>query len=323
MGSNLKTSHFNHLQQPRIEGNSDEPSSQQTNLNEENSRNETGVVCELNGKRVSASANELVSSSDERGIVGVSESFDLNRLHVCSSGLVAIADSYSCSDDETSLKNAAGFLNLKIANTEDECRKDVENNYNSVHASAVSLSENDTSCKKQEGSLNRENLEDVQSKMIEVKNMGCTLKSPGKDAHTFGKPVNDGETSVEVADIGKVTELAHDGHTPISSNVVDTGHEKEPVNVRLLIKEPMNVGNRSTKCVNATNPLEDSDTTHEVYVMSNIDKELEIICKVKSTAKMDKSEEEEENSSSDESSSDSDDESSSSETSTSSDTSSE
>lgn len=322
MESNLKTSYFSHLQQPRIEGNSDEPSSQKTNLNEENSKNETGVVCELNGKRVSASANELVSSSDERGIVGVSESFDLNRLHVCSSGLVAIADSYSCSDDETSLKNAAGFINLKIANAEDECRKDVENK-NSVHASAVSLSENDTSCKKQEDSLNLENLEDVQSNMIEVKNMGCAHKSPGKDAHTLGKLVNDGETSVEVADIGKVTEPAHDGHTPISGNVVDTEHEKEPVNVRRLMKEPMNVGNRSTKCVNATNPLEDSDTTHEVYVMSNIDKELEIICKVKSTAKMDKSEEEEENSSSNESSSDLDDESSSSETSTSSDTSSE
>ena len=317
MESNLKT----HSQQPRIEGNSDEPSSQQTNLNEENSRNETGVVCELNGKRVSASANELVSSSDERGIVGVADSFDLNPLHVCSSGLVAIADSYSCSDDETSLENAAGFINLKIANAEEECGEDVENN-NSVHARAISLSEDDTSCKKQEGSLNLENLEDVQSKIIEVKNMGCTLKSPGKDSHTLGKPVNDGETSVQVANIGQVTEPAHDGHIPITSNAVDTGHKKELVNVRLSIKEPMNVGHTSTKCLNATSPLVDSDTTHQVYVMSNIDKELEIICKEKSTTKMDKSEEED-NSSSDESSSDSDDESSSSETSTSSDTSSE
>jgi len=301
--------------QPLKDGNS----SRLAVLTEAVSRNEVSVSTESDGKSGIDVTGDKGFLKEEKEVCSDLNSTNVNRLN----GLASIADSYSVSDGESCGESSVDSFNFRNA----ECDVKVSDNNVDTCVNPVCGSDKETLWEEQKNDLNSQTLMDTTAHVKQLESEGCLMKPPGNNGCTPVDPVkieqtlytlNGGSSDMEQVNEGQtlkeclngehgVTEHVNVGHTLEQQDAGHTGTE----NARCTL----------VQCGNVLNAPAESDTNHQVYTMSSIDKELESICKNEEGAVQAGKLEEADSSSSD-SSSDSDDDSSSSESSTSSDSSS-
>ncbi|KAJ7370477.1 H/ACA ribonucleoprotein complex non-core subunit naf1 [Desmophyllum pertusum] len=132
--------------------------------------------------------------------------------------------------------------------------------------------------------------------LMETESDECTLIKPEGDGHTFIEPQSDGCTLLESksnghtlmetgSDVNTLAEPESDGHILIEPLI--NGHTlMETENDRLTLIEPKRECTLTTEPETHGHTPTCSDTGHQVYAMSSIDKELEIISEVDGTSQM-------------------------------------
>ena len=286
--------------QPLKDGNS----SRLALLTEAVSRNEVSVSTESDGKSGIDVTGDKGFLKEEKEVCSDLNSTNVNRLN----GLASIADSYSGSDGESCGESSVDSFNFRNAKIKVECDVKVADNNVDTCVNPVCGSEKETSWEEQKNDLNSQTLMDTTAHVKQLESEGCLMKPPGNNGCTPVDPVKIEQTLYTLNGGSSDMEHVNEGHTLEQQ---DAGHTATE-NVRCTL----------VQCENVLNAPAESDTNHQVYTMSSIDKELESICKNEEGAVQTGKLEEADSSSSD-SSSDSDDDSSSSESSTSSDSSSE
>lgn len=132
--------------------------------------------------------------------------------------------------------------------------------------------------------------------LMETESDECTLIKPEGDGHTFIEPQSDGCTLLESksnghtlmetgSDVNTLVEPESDGHILIEP--LSNGHTlMETENDRQTLIEPKRECTLTTEPETHGHTPTCSDTGHQVYAMSSIDKELEIISEVDGTSQM-------------------------------------
>ena len=306
--------------QPITDGNS----SRLAVLTEAVSRNEVSVTTESDGKSGIDVTGDKGFLKEEKEVCSDLNSTNVNRLN----GLASIADSYSGSDGESCGESSVDSFNFRNAKIKVECDVKVENNNVDTRVNPVCGSEKESSWEEKKNDLNSQKLMDTGAHVKQLESEGCLMKPPGNNGCTPMDPVNieqtlytlnGGSSDTEQVNEGQTLKECLNGEDGVTGHV-KVGHTLEQQDAGHTATE--NVRCTLVQCGNVLNAPAESDTNHQVYTMSSIDKELESICKDEEGAVQTGKLEEADSSSSD-SSSDSDDDSSSSESSTSSDSSSE